>query len=160
MSNFGPVALSLDLGVPPLDLLQALQLVKLHFRYSYDSSSTLPDQLYALQLQWKHKFPADAIVNRVEQAFSILKLASQYPSLQPLPMSVTNPSTRQKEKAYGRFLQQKVSAVWREVVLLRSPLLNSSQVPNTRMAAYTHIWRMSTYSGICFLQHPTFGASR
>ena len=134
-----PLALSLDLGVPPLDLLQALQLVKLHFRYSYDSSSTLPDQLYALQLQWKHKFPADAIVNRVEQAFSILKLASQYPSLQPLPMSVTNPSTRQKEKAYGRFLKQKVSAVWREVVLLRSPLLNSSQVPDTRMAAYTHL---------------------
>ena len=92
-----PLPMSLDLGVPPLDLVQALQLVKLHFRYSYDSPSTMQAHLYSLQRQWKHKFSTDAIVNRIEQAFDTLSLTSQYPSLQQVPQSVSDLNTKHKK---------------------------------------------------------------
>jgi len=92
-----PLPMSLDLGVPPLDLVQALQLVKLHFRYSYDAPSTMQAHLYSLQRQWKHKFPTDAIVNRIEQAFDTLSLTSQYPSLQQVPQSVSDLNTKHKK---------------------------------------------------------------
>ena len=134
-----PLPMSLDLGVPPLDLVQALQLVKLHFRYSYDSPSTMQAHLYSLQRQWKQKFSTDAIVNRIEQAFDTLSLTSQYPSLQQVPLSVSDPNTKQKEKAYGNFLKKQVSEVWRASVLRTSPLLSPSQTPDTRLAAYVQL---------------------
>ena len=134
-----PLPMSLDLGVPPLDLVQALQLVKLHFRYSYDAPSTMQAHLYSLQRQWKHKFPTDAIVNRIEQAFDTLSLTNQYPSLQQVPQSVSDPNTKQKEKAYGNFLKKQVSEAWRASVLRTSPLLSPSQTPDTRLAAYVQL---------------------
>jgi hypothetical protein len=59
-----------------------------------------------------------------------------YPSLDPLPPSVSNNTTKHKEKAYARSLKYRVSEVWRRAVLQDSPRVMDGSPPEGRMAAF------------------------
>ena len=133
-----PLPLSLDLGIPPLQLQQALQLAKLHFRYTYGSPTSVPALLYSLRRAGRGGGPADSIENRVFKAFNDLNMSTSYPSLDPLPPSVTDINTKKKEKAYGNSLKHQVSEVWRRKVLTDSPPLPAGQVPEGRMSAFVN----------------------
>ena len=61
-----------------------------------------------------------------------------YPSLTPLPLSVTCNATRHKEKAYGRVLKTRVSEVCRQTVLLGSPRVTDGSPPQGRRAAFVN----------------------
>ena len=116
-----PLPMLLDLGIPPLALQQAKQLCQLHFRYTYGSPSTVPALLYALRIKNRSFGPPDSLENRIERAYGKLEMLWMYPSLDPLPPSVSNHTTKHKEKAYARSLQYRVSEVWRRAVLQGSP---------------------------------------
>jgi hypothetical protein len=105
--------LSLDLGIPPLHLQQALQLAKLHFRYAYGSPTTVPAPLYSMRREGRGGGPADSIENRVFKAFNDLNMLTSYPSLAPLPPSVMDMNTKKKEKADGNSSKHRVGEVWR-----------------------------------------------
>ena len=59
-----------------------------------------------------------------------------YPSLDPLPPSVSNNTTKHKEKAYARSLKYRVSEVWRRAVLQGSPRVMDGRPPEGRTAAF------------------------
>ena len=59
-----------------------------------------------------------------------------YPSLEPLPPSVSNNTTKHKEKTYARSLKYRVSEVWRRAVLQGSPRVMDGSPPEGRMAAF------------------------
>jgi hypothetical protein len=128
--------MSLDLGIPPLALQQAKQLCQLHFRYTYGSPSTVPALLYALRIKNRSFGPPDSLENRIERAYGDLEMLRMYPSLDPLPPSVSNITTKHKEKAYARSLQYRVSEVWRRAVLQDSPRVIDGSPPEGRMAAF------------------------
>ena len=44
--------MALDLGIPPLELKQAMQLTQLHFRYTYGSPNMMPALLDSLIEAW------------------------------------------------------------------------------------------------------------
>jgi len=52
--------------------------------------------------------------HRIQGAYTALDMGALYPSLAPLPQSVSGNATRHKEKAYGRVLKTRVSEVWRQ----------------------------------------------
>ena len=62
-----------------------------------------------------------SLENRIERAYGDLEMLRMYPSLDPLPLSVSNHTTKHKEKAYARSLQYRVSEVWQRAVLQGSP---------------------------------------
>jgi hypothetical protein len=47
----------------------------------------------------------------MQKAHTDLDMEALYPSLAPLPLSVTGDATRHKEKTYGRVLKTRVSEV-------------------------------------------------
>ena len=81
----------------------------------------MPALLYALRIKNRSFGPPDSLENRIERAYGDLEMLRMYPSLDPLPPSVSNHTTKHKEKAYARSLQYRVSEVWRRAVLQGSP---------------------------------------
>ena len=65
-------------------------------------------------------------------------MGALYPSLAPLPLSVSDNATRHKEKAYGRVLKTRVSEVWRQTVLRDSPRVTDGSPPQWRRAAFVN----------------------
>jgi len=63
-------------------------------------------------------------------------MLTMYPSLDPLPPSVSNNTTKHKKKAYARSLKYRVSEVWRRAVLQDSPRVIDGSPPEGRMAAF------------------------
>ena len=55
--------------------------------------------------------PPDSLENRIERAYGDLEVLRMYPSLDPLPLSVSNHTTKHKEKTYARSLKYRVSEV-------------------------------------------------
>ncbi len=140
-------------GNPTLALQQAKQLCQLHFRYTYGSPSTVPALLYALRVANRSLGPKDSLENRIQRAYGDLEMLSSYPSLVPLPPSVSNDTTKHKEKAYGRVLKYRVSEVWRRAVSM------DGNPPQGRMAAFMN----HTYDDLtrtCSPQHPICVAFR
>jgi hypothetical protein len=131
-----PLAMDLDLGIPPLALQQAKQLCQMHFRYTYGSPSTVPALLYALRVANRSLGPTDSLENRIAKAYGDLEMLASYPSLVPLPPSVSNGTTKHKEKAYGRSLKYRVSEVWRRAVLQVSPRAMDGNPLQGRMSAF------------------------
>jgi len=133
-----PLPMSLDLGIPPLALLQAKQLCQMHFRYTYGVPSIMPARLYALRVTHMRASPKDCMEHRIQGAYTALDMGALYPSLAPLPQSVSGNATRHKEKAYGRVLKTRVSEVWRQTVLRNSPRVTDGSPPQGRMAAFVN----------------------
>ena len=92
-------------------LQQAKQLCQLHFRYTYGSPSTVSELLYALRICNRRLGPPDSLENRIERAYGDLEMLRMYPSLEPLPPSVSHNTTKHKEKAYAHSLKYRVSEV-------------------------------------------------
>ena len=78
---------------------------QLHFRYTYGSPCTVPALLYALRIKNKSFGPPDSLENRIERAYGDLEMLVMYPLLDPLPPSVSNITTKHKDKAYARSLK-------------------------------------------------------
>ena len=131
-----PLPMSLDLGIPPLALQQAKQLCQMHFRYTYGAPSIMPARLYALRVTHMMASPKDSMERRIQRAYTALDMGALYPSLAPLPLSVSGNATRHKEKAYGRVLKTQVSEVWRQTVLRESPRVTDGSPPQGRGAAF------------------------
>ena len=144
--------MSLDLGIPPLVLQQAKQLCQMHFRYTYGAPSIMPARLYALRVTHMMASSKDCMEHRIQRAYTALDMGALYPSLAPLPLSVSGNATRHKEKAYGRVLKTRVSEVWRQTVLRDSPRVTDIGPPQGR--------RTTISLGICSPQHPICVASR
>jgi hypothetical protein len=100
-----PLPMSLDLGIPPLALQQTKQLCQLHFRYTYGSPSQClhyytPSGLHKHKCRPKGQ-PGKPHPEGVWRSGD----GASYPSLAPLPPSVSSDTTKHKEKAYGRVLK-------------------------------------------------------
>ena len=65
-------------------------------------------------------------------------MGALYPSLAPLPLSVSDNAARHKEKTYGRVLKTRVSEVWRQTVLRDSPRVTDGSPPQGRRAAFVN----------------------
>jgi hypothetical protein len=89
----------------------------------------VPALLYALRVANRNLGPTDSLENRIEKAYGDLEILASYPSLVPLPPSVSNDTTKHKEKAYARSLQYRVSEVWRRAVLQASPRVMDGSPP-------------------------------
>jgi hypothetical protein len=133
-----PLPMSLDLGIPPLALQQAKQLCLMHFRYTYGAPSIMLARLYALRVANMMASPNDGMEHRIQRAYAALDMGALYPSLAPLPLSVSGNATKHKEKAYGRVLKTRVSEVWRQAVLRDSPRVTDGSPPQGRMAAFVN----------------------
>ena len=63
-------------------------------------------------------------------------MLGMYPLLDPLPPSVSNITTKHKEKAYVCSLKYRVGEVWRRAVLQGSPRVMDGRPPEGRTAAF------------------------
>jgi hypothetical protein len=117
-------------------LQQAKQLCQLHFRFTYGSPCTVPALLYALRIKNRSFSPPDSLENSIERAYGDLEIQGMYPLLDPLPPSVSNITTKHKEKAYTRSLKYRVSEVCRLAVLQGSPRVMDGHPPEGRMSAF------------------------
>jgi hypothetical protein len=141
-----PLPMSLDLGIPPLALQQAKQLCQMHFRYTYGASPTMParagraynEGVQSFRVTHMMASPKDGMEHRIRRAFTDLDMGALYPSLAPLPRSVSGDTTKHKEKAYGRVLKTRVSEVWRQTVLRDSPQVTDGSPPQGRKAAFVN----------------------
>ena len=61
---------------------------------------TVTALLYALRIGNGSFGPPDILENRIERAYGDLEMLRMYPSLEPLPPSVSNNTTKHKEKTY------------------------------------------------------------
>ena len=82
--------------------------------------------------------PKDSMEHRIQRAYTDLDMGALYPSLAPLPQSVSSDVTKHKEKAYGRVLKGWVSEVWRQTVLRDSPRVTDGSPSQGRMAAFVN----------------------
>ncbi len=89
--------------------------------------------------------PSDCMECRIQKAHTALDMGTLYPSLAPLPLSVSGNATRHKEKAYGRVLKTRVSEVCRQTVLRGSPRVTDGVMD--RMMRMILPFRL-TFSGI------------
>ena len=78
----------------------------------------------------------------IQRAYTALDMGALYPSLAPLPLSVSDNAARHKEKTYGRVLKTRVSEVWRQTVLRDSPRVTDGSPPQGRM--HTTFYRIRT----------------
>ena len=74
----------------------------------------------------------------IQRAYTALDMGALYPSLAPLPLSVSDNAARHKEKTYGRVLKTRVSEVWRQMVLRDSPRVTDGSPPQGRRAAFVN----------------------
>jgi len=84
-----PLPMSLDLGIQPLALQQAKQLCQMHFRYTYGTPSIMQARLHALRVTHMMASPQDGMEHRIRRVFTDLDMGALYPSLAPLPWSVS-----------------------------------------------------------------------
>ena len=84
----------LEMGLPPLLLRQAEQLISFHFRYTVTQIHLISAHLYTLRCQHKasNTHPRHSLENRIETAYHILGLSTSYPGPPTMPMSVTLPN--------------------------------------------------------------------
>jgi len=103
----------IELGIPPLILQQAFQLVALHFRYTVLHTNTIAANLCHLRCKFRHgcsnTHAQYTIENRIAKAHSTLMLSSTYPGPPPMPCSVTLAKPKNKGKSYTTFLKTIVS---------------------------------------------------
>jgi len=96
----------IELGIPPLILQQALQLVALHFRYTVLHTNTIAAKLYNLRCKFRcsNAHPQHTVENRMAKAHSTLMISSTYPGPPFMPRSVTLAKPKNKGKSYTKFL--------------------------------------------------------
>jgi len=113
----------IELGITPLILQQALQLVALHFRYTVLHINTIAAKLYNLRCKFRcsNARPQHTIENRIAKAYSTLMISSTYPGPPSVPRSVTLAKPKNKGKSYTTFLQPIVSAEWLRQIRLNHP---------------------------------------
>jgi len=104
----------IELGIPPLILQQALQLVALHFRYTVLHTNTIAAKLCNLKCKFRcsNAHPQHPIENRIAKAHSTLMISSTCPGPPSMPRSVTLAKPKNKRKSYTTFLKPIVSAEW------------------------------------------------
>jgi hypothetical protein len=98
----------------------------------------MPARLYALRVANMMVSPKDSMEHHIQLAYADLDMGALYPSLAPLPLSVSSDATKHKEKAYGRALKTRVSEVWRQTVLRGSPRVTDGSPPQGRMSAFVN----------------------
>ena len=94
----------LELGVPPLALQQAAQLIALHFRFTVTHTHTISAHLYKLRCTRRlgNSHPPQSFENRIEKAHRKLQLYSilGYPNPPPIPHAVAQAKPANKGKSY------------------------------------------------------------
>jgi len=113
----------IELGIPPLILQQALQLVTLHFRYTVLHTNTIAAKLYNLRCKFRcsNALPQHTIENRIPKAHSTLMISNTYPGPPSVPRSVILAKPKNKGKSYTAFLKPIVSPEWLRQIRLKYP---------------------------------------
>jgi len=106
-----PHITTIELGIPPLILQQALQLVALHFRYTVLHTNTIASKLYNLRCKFccSNAHPQHTIENRIAKAFHINDFQHLPWSSIHAPLTVTLAKPKNKGKSYTTFLKPIVS---------------------------------------------------
>jgi len=104
----------LEMGIPPLLLLQAEQLISLHFRYTVTHTHLISAHLYSLQCQRKasNTHPQHSLENKIEKAYHTLGLSTSYPGPPTMPTSVALAKPENSGKSYTTYLKPRVTAEW------------------------------------------------
>jgi len=97
----------IELGIAPLILQQALQLVALYFRYTVLHTDTIAAKLYNLRCKFRYSnaHPQHTTENKIAKAHSTLMISSTYPGPPSMPRSVTLAKPKNNEKSYTTFLK-------------------------------------------------------
>ena len=95
----------LELGVPPLALQQAAQLIALHFRFTVTHTHTISAHLYKLRCTRRlgNSHPSQSFENRIEKAHRKLQLYAilGYLNPPPIPHAVAQAKQANKGKSYA-----------------------------------------------------------
>jgi hypothetical protein len=139
----------IELGIPPLALQQALQLVALHFRYTVLHTSTIAAKLYTLRCQFRcsNKHPPQSLENRIAKAHSTLMISSSYPGPPPMPRSVFSAKPKNRGKSYTTFLKPLVSAEWLRQIRLQYP--NAPLPPSGHVSSRPHAHFLLHHLSLC-----------
>jgi len=137
----------IELGIPPLILQQALQLVALHFRYTVLHTNTIAAKLYNLRCKFccSNAHPQHTIDNRIAKAHSTLMISNTYPGPPFMPRSVTLAKPKNKRKSYTTFLKPIVSTEWLLQIRLKYPhtLLTPSGNVSSKLHAHFLLHHLS-----------------
>jgi len=157
----------IELGIPPLILQQALQLVALHFRYTVLHTNTIAAKLYNLRCKFRcsNSNPQHTIENRIAKAHSTLMISSTYPGTPSMPHSVTLAKPKNKGKSYTTFLKPIVSAEWLRQIRLKyphAPLPPSGNVssrlhahfPLHHLSLCNNLYKLPPYLTMCGHRNP------
>ena len=101
-----------ELGIPPLILRQAEQLVSLHFRYTVTHTHIISAHFYTIRFQRRasNAHPRHSLENRIETAYHALGLSTSYPGPSTMPMSVALAKAGNRGKSYTTYLKPFVTA--------------------------------------------------
>jgi hypothetical protein len=135
-----PQILMVELGIPPLKLQQAAQLVGIHFRYTVTHTHLIAAKLYTLRgsKRCSNRHPPASMENRIAAAHQLLHLSHQYPGPPPLPHPVQQAKQANKCKSYARYLKKHVNQEWYRQLRSAHPPAYFSQDPISRTQAYIH----------------------
>ena len=139
----------IELGIPPLILQQALQLVALHFRYTVLHTNTIASKLYNLRCKFRcsNAHPQHTIENRIAKAHSTLMISSTYPGPPSMPRSVTLAKPKNKGKSYTTFLKPIVSAEWLRQIRLKYP--HAPLPPSGNVSSRLHAHFLLHHLSLC-----------
>ena len=108
-----PTALLVDTGIPPLYIIQNLQLAQLRFRLFSSPLATIQYFLWQLWQPLLKVVPLDTLEDRMQTAIEHVDPALRDPN-SPLPHNVTLAKPHNKEKSYKNSLATQCSDQWRK----------------------------------------------
>jgi len=128
----------LEMGIPPLLLRQAEQLISLHFRYTVTHTHLISAHLYTLRCQRKtsNAHPRHSLENRIETAYHTLSLSISYPGPPTMPMSVALAKPGNRGKSYTTYLKPLVTAEWIQQLTAARPPQPTNATPTGRTQAH------------------------
>jgi len=145
-----PHSKMIELGITPLILQQALQLVVLHFRYTVFHTNTIAAKVYNLRCQFccSCSHPPHTMENRIAKAQSTLMISSTYPGPPSMSRSVTLANPKNKGKSYTTFLKPLVSAEWLRQIRIKYP--HAPQPPTGNVSSRLHAHFLLHHLSLCY----------
>jgi len=127
-----------ELGIPPLILRQAEELVSLHFRYTVTHTHNISAHLCKLRCQRKasNAHPRHSLENSIETAYHAMGLSTSYPGPPTMPMSVTLAKSGNRGKSYKTYLKPLVTVEWIRQLTASHPPQPAFATPTGRTQAH------------------------
>jgi hypothetical protein len=140
-------ALCADMGVPPLQLTQRVQLAQLHFRHTQVHKDSIPGILYDITMSRIQELPPQAMEKLMQQAQRHL-----HPQPAQHPPQVNQARPGSKEKSYKNWLRVQASNLWRhELMTLKSWMLAPGRLKAYVQHNTTDLERVNLYKPAPYL---------